>query len=219
MKKNFLLKSFLTFILVQIFINTFSQSFSSGSLLISINTAIEAYNTEYKYQIKNTNFDTLIKDQAGNKNYFLALEYGLLKWFGLGIKGKINNYYTEKDKYTGVTPTANSFEIAVTARAHVIRTKHFDLPIGFSFGGSSLTYNTNDPYYPITITGKGTYFDIHIQPMVYFKRLGFNLYIGSPAVNYSDMTTNRDAINQLIITTWKGKGVILGIGLQYRILN
>lgn len=33
------------------------------------------------------------------------------------------------------------------------------------------------------------------------------------------MTTNRDAINELIIANWKGKGVLLGVGLQYRFLN
>lgn len=135
------------------------------------------------------------------------------------IKAKINNYFTEKDKYTGNTPDAHSFEVAFTIRAHLFRLKHFDLPLGISIGGSSLTYNNNDPNYPITVTGKGSYFDLHLQPMIYFKRFGFNLYIGLPSVNYSNMTTNRDAINELIIANWKGKGVLLGVGLQYRFLN
>ncbi len=196
-----------------------SQSFTSGSLILSLNTGLEVYNTEYKYQIKNTNFDTIIKDHAGNSNYYLGLEYGLLKWLGIGLKAKINNYFTEKDKYTGNTPDAHSFEVAFTIRAHLFRLKHFDLPLGISIGGSSLTYNNNDPNYPITVTGKGSYFDLHLQPMIYFKRFGFNLYIGLPSVNYSNMTTNRDAINELIIASWKGKGVLLGVGLQYRFLN
>lgn len=219
MKNNLLLPLILFIAISGLITNLMAQSFSGGSLLLSLNTGVEAYNTEYKYQIKNTNFDTIIKDQAGNKNYWLGVEYGVVKWLGIGIKAKVNNYFTEKDQYTGVTPTANSFEIAFTVRSHLIRSKHFDLPIGLSIGGSSLTYNNNNPNNPVTVTGKGSYFDLHIQPMVYFKRFGFNLYIGLPSVNYSDMTTNRDVINQAIIAKWKGKGVLLGIGLQYRILN
>lgn len=216
MKKKFLFAVISSILVSNILL---SQSFSNGSLILSLNTGLEVYNTEYKYQIKNTNFDTIIKDQAGNANYYLGLEYGLLKWLGLGLKAKINNYFTEKDKYTGNTPDAHSFEVAFTIRAHLFRLKHFDLPLGISIGGSSLTYNNNDPNYPITVTGKGSYFDLHLQPMIYFKRLGFNLYIGLPSVNYSNMTTNRDAINELIIANWKGKGVLLGVGLQYRFLN
>lgn len=208
-----------TIALIASILNVYSQSFSTGSFLISLNTGIEIYNTEYKYQIKNTNFDTIIKDQAGNSNYYLGIEYGLLKWLGIGLKGKINNYFTEKDKYTGNTPTAHSFDVAFTIRAHLFRTNHFDLPIGLSLGGSSLTYNNNDPNYPITVTGKGGYFDLHIQPMLYFKKFGFNLYMGLPSVNYADMTTNRDVINDVIITNWKGKGFILGVGLQYRFIK
>jgi hypothetical protein len=206
----------LSFVISQ---NIFSQSFTSGSLLLHFNVGIEALNTELKYKLKSTNFDTLIKDQAGNSNYYLGIEYGLFKWLGIGIKGKVNNYFTEKDKYTGNTPTAHSFDIAFTVRAHLFRTNHFDLPIGLSMGGSSLTYNNNNPNDPITIYGKGSYFDLHIQPMFYIKRIGLNLYIGLPSINYSDMSTNKDVLNQYIIANWKGKGIILGAGIQYRILN
>ncbi len=187
--------------------------------MIHFNAGIEALNTEYKYQLKSINYDTLIKDQAANSNYFLGLEYGLLKWLGIGIKGKINKYFTEKDEITGTTPTANSFDIAFTIRAHLFKFKHFDLPIGVSIGGSSLTYNTNDPNNSITINGKGSYFDLHIQPMFYFNKFGFNVYLGLPNINYNDMTSNNSNINQYILMNWKGKGIIAGIGLQYRFLN
>jgi hypothetical protein len=206
----------LSFVISQ---NIFSQSFTSGSLLLHFNVGIEALNTELKYKLKSTNFDTLIKEQAGNSNYYLGIEYGLFKWLGIGIKGKVNNYFTEKDKFTGNTPTAHSFDIAFTLRAHLFRIKYFDLPIGISIGGSSLTYNNNNPNDPITIYGKGSYFDLHIQPMFYIKRIGLNLYIGLPSINYTNMSTNKDVLNQYIIANWKGKGVILGAGIQYRILN
>lgn len=196
-----------------------AQSFTSGSLLLHFNAGIEALNTQYTYQLKNSSFDTLIKDKAGNSNFFLGLEYGLVKWLGIGLKGKINKYFTEKDKITGNTPTANSFDIVFTVRAHLFRTKHFDLPIGIGIGGSSLTYNNNDPNYPITIYGKGTYFDLHLQPMFYFDKFGANIYFGLPAINYNDMSSSDTNINQYILMNWKGKGIILGIGLQYRFLN
>lgn len=81
MKKKFLFAVISSILVSNILL---SQSFSNGSLILSLNTGLEVYNTEYKYQIKNTNFDTIIKDQAGNANYYLGLEYGLLKWLGLG---------------------------------------------------------------------------------------------------------------------------------------
>lgn len=197
-----------------------AQSFTGNSLLIHLNAGIEAYNTEFEYKIRNTNFDTLIKDQAGNANYFLGLEYGPLKWLGIGIKTKLNKYFTEKDKITGYTPTANSFDIAFTIRAHLFRRPHFDLPIGISVGGSKLTYNNNNPNDPVTIEGTGSYFDLHIQPMLYFKRFGANLYLGIPSVNYTDMSFSNTGLNQYVISNWKGKGIIIiGVGLQYRILN
>lgn len=196
-----------------------AQSFTGNSLLLHFNVGIEALNTEYKYAINNTSLDTLIKDKAANSNYFLGLEYGPLKWLGIGIKAKINKYFTEKDELTGNTPTANSFDIAFTVRAHFIRSKHFDLPLGVSIGGSSLTYNNNDPNNPLTIHGQGTYFDLHIQPMLYFNKFGFNAYIGLPSINYSDMSISDTNLNQYILMNWKGKGLILGIGVQYRFLN
>lgn len=202
-----------------LYISTIAQSFTGNSLLLHFNVGIEALNTEYNYKLINTNLDTLIKDKAANSNYFLGLEYGPLKWLGIGLKAKINKYFTEKDNLTGTTPSANSFDIAFTIRAHLFRVKHFDLPLGVSIGGSSLTYNNNDPNNPITVNGKGTYFDLHIQPMFYFKKFGFNAYVGLPSINYSDMSTSDAFLNQYILMNWKGKGLILGIGLQYRILN
>ncbi|MCX8143579.1 MAG: hypothetical protein N3F62_04885 [Bacteroidia bacterium] len=196
-----------------------AQSFTGNSLLLYLNVGIEALNTEYTYKIKNTGIDTLIKDKAANSNYFLGIEYGPLKWLGIGIKAKINKYFTEKDKITNTQPDANSFDIAFTLRTHLFRKKHFDLPIGISIGGSSLTYNNNDPNDPITVNGKGTYFDIHIQPMFYFDKLGLNLFLGLPSVNYSDMSFNKDILNEYVLAQWKGKGLILGLGLQYRIIN
>lgn len=196
-----------------------AQSFTSGSLLLHLNAGIEGLNTEYTYQLKNSSLDTMIKDNAANSNFFLGLEYGLLKWFGVGLKGKINKYFTEEDKITGSKPSANSFDVVFTVRAHLFRTKHFDLPIGIGIGGSSLTYDNNDPNYPITIYGKGTYFDIHLQPMLYFDKFGVNVYFGLPSINYKDMSSSDSNVNQYILMHWKGNGIVLGIGLQYRFLN
>ncbi len=197
----------------------YTQSFTGNSLLLHFNVGIESLNTEYRYQLRNYNKDTLVKDGAANSNYFFGAEYGLLQWLGIGAKVKLNRYFTAKDEVTGTTPTAQSFDLAFTVRAHLFRRHRFDLPIGVSIGGSSLTYNNNDPFYPITIYGRGTYLDLHIQPMIYFKRLGLNAYIGLPSINYNDMTSSDSNINQYILMKWKGKGFILGIGLQYRFLN
>lgn len=197
----------------------YAQSFTGNSLLLHLNAGIEILHTEYKYIIKNNNLDTLIKDKAANSNYYLGIEYGILKWLGIGIKGKVNQYFTQKNHITNATPTAHSFDIAFTIRTHLFRKKHFDLPIGISIGGSSLTYNNNDPYNPITVYGKGSYFDIHIQPMIYFNRLGVNVYVGTPFIHYNDMATNNANINQYVLMDWKGKGLIFGLGLQFRFLN
>lgn len=55
--------------------------------------------------------------------------------------------------------------------------------------------------------------------MFYFDKLGLNLFLGLPSVNYSDMSFNKDILNEYVLAQWKGKGLILGLGLQYRIIN
>ncbi len=197
-----------------------AQSFNKGSLVANLNTGLEIFNTEYKYQLKNTNLDTIIKDRAGNTNYYFGMEYGVVKWLGLGLKVKVNNYVTGKDKVTGYTPTAHSFEVAFTVRAHLIRTKHFDFPIGLSIGGSSLTYDNNVPNNGITVYGTGSYVDFHIQPMLYFGRFGINMYLGTSGVNYSNMTTSSSNVNKVALLNWKGTGgFVIGVGLQYIFIN
>lgn len=201
---------------------TIAQSFQQGSMIINLNYGVEAYHTEYRYKLNNSyiNKDTTIKDAAGNSHLILGFEYGALKWLGIGLKLKINNYFSEKDKITGFQPTAHSTDYTLTFRAHLIRAKYFDLPLGISIGGSSLIYKNGNPYFPITVYGSGIFYDFHIQPMVYFGRLGLNMYLGIPYVNYKNMTTDNKTINDTFILAWKGNGAFnLGIGIQYRIIN
>ena len=196
-------------------VQAFSQSFYKGALIFDANVGIDAYAVKYHYQLKNTN---QAKDQtsgAVSSNFNLGLEYGLSKWFGIGLRAKLDKFVTRKDSVTNTTPAANGGELALILNAHVVHTNHFDLPIGIDFGYSHLNYYQND-IGNNQIYGNGSYFNLHINPRIYIKRFGFNFNVAIPFIHYSNMTSNNSVFNQYVLADWKAAGFSLGFGIQYR---
>lgn len=201
-------------------LSSFSQSFYKNALVTWVDFGVDAYVVQYHYSAKLSNNSTLNHDEtsgAASHGVALAAEYGLAKWFGLGIKLKPDNFYTKYDSTTMSKPSASSFEGAVVANFHVVKTTHFDLPIGIDLGFSSLNYRQND----VTNTqvyGSGTYADLHINPRFYFGRFGLNINLSFPALHYN-ITTNNSTFNQYILADWKGTGFGFSFGAQYRFLS
>lgn len=196
----------------------FPQSFYKGALVFDANVGIDAYSVDYKYKLKNTNLVNEQKNGAASSNFNLGLEYGLTNWFSLGLRGKFDNYFTKRDSTTHSTPTAKGTELALIINAHVVKTEHFDLPLGIDLGYSHLNYAQND-IGNNQIYGSGSYFNIHVNPRLYIKRFGFNLNLAVPFINYSNMTSNNSTFNQYVLANWKASGFSMGLGIQYRFLS
>jgi len=196
----------------------FSQSFYKNALVANVNFGIDIYHVDYSYRIINTNNVKVTHNGAAAKNISFGAEYGLANWFGVGLQFKVDNFYTKYDSTTFSTPSATGFEGALELNFHVVRTAHFDLPIGFNLGTSHLQYNENDVSNN-QIYGAGSYLDLHINPRFYFKRFGLNLDITFPKVNYSNMTSNNATFNQYVLADWKGSGFGFSFGFQYRFFS
>lgn len=190
----------------------FGQSFYKGAFVINANVGIDAYAVKYHYQLIGTNYTHDENNGAAAANIGLGAEYGFNKWFGLGLRGRFNNYATKYDSTTHATPTAQSIDLALALNAHVVHVTHFDLPLGFDVGYSHLVYqNSNDIVY-----GNGPYFNLHINPRFYIKKFGFNINLAIPFVHYNDMTSNNSLFNQYILADWKAAGFSFSFGIQYR---
>jgi hypothetical protein len=195
----------------------FSQSFYKGALVVNVNAGVDAYAVKYHYQLINTN-QTQSHDEtdgAASYNFNLGVEYGFNKWFGIGLRGRYDTYFTKRDSTTHSTPKANGIEAALALNAHVVHVRHFDLPIGMDFGYSHLNYAQNDAGNN-QIYGNGSYFNLHINPRFYIGKFGFNVSAAIPFINYSSMTSNNSTYNQYVLANWKAAGVSFGIGVQYR---
>ena len=196
----------------------FSQSFYKGALVSDINLGVDIYSVQYHYQLKNSTLSTDKKSGAASSNFNLGLEYGVTNWLGIGLRGKFDNYYAKYDSTTRSKPTVKGAEISLLVNAHVIRSKHFDLPIGIDLGYSHLNFFQND-LANNQIYGNGSIFNLHLNPRVYFGRFGFNLNMAFPFITYKNMTSNNATFNQYVLANWKASGFSLGFGLQYRFLR
>ncbi|MEO6884189.1 MAG: hypothetical protein ABI199_09215 [Bacteroidia bacterium] len=197
---------------------SFSQSFYKNALVTTLDFGFDVYQVDYHYQLIGTNVIKDNKNGAASRSLVIGGEYGLANWFGIGLLLKPETYYTKYDTSTGSTPTAKSFDATLLLNFHVIRSAHFDLPLGLNLGFSHLQYNEND-FGNNQIYGAGSYVDFHINPRFYFQRFGLNADVSFPIINYSNMTSNNSTFNQYVLADWKGSGVGFSIGFQYRFLN
>ena len=195
-----------------------AQSFYKGALVTDVNVGIEIYNTKYTYKIKNSSLDTTINDKAGNHNFSIGAEYGVIDRLGVGLRFKSNTYYVSADKTTGITPYVSSYDYMLSVNFHAIKTNVFNLATGVNFGGSHLNYVSNDNNNN-RLYGNGTYFDLHVTPRIFIKSFAFEFGINVPFVSYNNMTSNNPDFNSYIIAKWKGTGYTLSTGIAYRFLK
>lgn len=193
---------------------------NKGDVIVHIGRGLEYFReVSYNYKIKQNNnivLDTTIKDDAGNFHWSFGADYAPVKWFSTGIRIKTNQYVTEKNKNTGYTPTARSYEINIPFHFRPVNTKIFYLILAPELGFSKLEYKTNNPNDNLVINGQGGYFMLNIQPSFIFKNFGFYLSVFSSSVNYKEMKSNYSTFDNFIITHWSGKGTGLQFGFHYR---
>jgi hypothetical protein len=206
----------LFFILYAIILS--AQSFYKGALVADASVGIEIYDTKYTYKLKNSNLDTTLNDKAGNRNFSIGAEYGVINRLGVGLRFKSNNYFVSKDKTSGITPYVSSYDYMLTVNFHPIVNNVFNLVTGINFGGSHLNYVSND-INNNRIYGNGTYFDLHVTPRIYIKSFAFEFNISAPFVSYNNMTSNNPDFNTYVIAKWKGSGYNIGMGIAYRFIK
>ena len=195
------------------------HSFYKGVIVADMNYGIDVYNVHYHYELKTspfTKYDTY--DKAGSKGFSLGGQYGIAKWFGLGLRTKFDNYFVSKDTATNITPKVNSFEIGLVTDFHMLRKKHFDLSAGLDIGYSNFVYKSNNKQGD-ELYGSGLWTNFHIIPRVYFGRFGINIALNFPALTYKNMTFSNSDLNKYINPTWKASGFGATFGIQYRFMK
>src|SRR5690606_15922178 len=97
-----------------------------------------------------------------------------------------------------------------------LRLKKFDLMLGAEVGLSQLKFDVNDLAQTL-VTGRGGIFGFYLNPRFYFKkRFGFNVRASLPVFNYRHLKQVTAHTDNYIITQWKGRGMGISFGLQYR---
>jgi|ERR1700722_19538980 len=190
-----------------------AQSFGKGSIVISANYGLDGYKIQEHNVNKASNGTQDTTTAAASTNFNIGVEYGLFRWLGVGIQGKLDNYFHDNN-----ISDAIGFELGALINIHLIRANHFDLLVGFNLGFSNLTID-----YPINnyqVYGSGGWSDFHITPRIYFGRFGINLNLYFPSISYPNLTTNVDAYNQYVSLSWKTASAFgATFGIQYRIIN
>lgn len=194
-----------------------AQSLQRGSLVLDFNVGGDVYKVAQHNIDKASGYSQDTTTGAASINWNVGIEYGLLNWLGIGLQAKFDSYVHD----TGSVSSALGFEIGAIANAHIIRAKHFDLLAGIDIGYSSLTinYKDNGLVSNFQVYGSGSWFDFHITPRLYFGRFGINLNFYLPVINYPNLSTNLQQVNESVAASWKGNGFGTTFGLQYRILN
>jgi hypothetical protein len=192
-------------------------AFHIGSTVLDLNTGLEIYNSTTVYSLvrNGQNADSTITDKASNSNFSLGLEVGLNRFFGIGVRGKAASFFRSLDAVTNARADIFATDLALQANLHVLPLKKFDLVVGGELGFSKLKMDVNDIAQTLA-TGKGSAFNLYINPRFYMKRLGFNFKASMPIFNYNKLEYNsRDAANYLL-SHWKGNGFGLSLGIQYK---
>lgn len=209
------MRGLLTFICI-VFAAALQAQHHLGTMVLDVNGGVEAYNSSNTYSVKRVDGvqDTTIDATAGNGNASVALEIGIGKFIGIGVRGKTNVFFRSLDAVMNSRADISSTDLLGMINLHPLSFKKFDLVLGAEFGLSKLKFDANDPFQTL-VTGKGGYFAIYLNPRFFIKRFGFNLRAGLPVFNYADLQRSNDAGNY-IISKWKASGLGISVGLQYR---
>ncbi len=193
-----------------------AQSFYKGALVADLNYGFDIYTVKSHVSYKNNIIpDENTTDGAVSTSPNLGVEYGVLNWFGVGIRGKFDKYVTSKDSASGITPKANGTEVGLIVNFHLLRKKVFNLIAGFEGGYSHLLYRSND-IMGTEAYGDGTWINLHLTPRFYFGRFGISTSINVPFINYPNMTTSNTNFNSIVSWSWKATGFGMNFGVQYR---
>ena len=193
------------------------SSFYSGALVFSANYGVDGNVTNQHYFNPSENSAQTLNGMTSASNFNITGECGVFNWLGLGLIGRFNDYYMQSNEVTKTSPSAGSVDMGGTVNLHIIRFSHLDVLGGYDWGVSQITYHDNDGV-NTTSYGNGTWSDFHITGRLYAKRLGVNLNLYAPTMNFSNIQSSNTPTGEYILNYWKSSGYGASIGLQYRLL-
>ncbi|MCD6068132.1 MAG: hypothetical protein K0S33_2958 [Bacteroidetes bacterium] len=206
----------------------FAQNFNKETISAHTNFGIEIYDVKYTQHINinGVSENRQTTDKAANRNFSFGGDYAVIKKLALGLRVKLNTYYTSGDSSNGTAAaTAKSQDYMLTANYHLVDKKIFNLSAGLGVGGSHLYYNDNIKLASNNnegniIRGNGPYFQFQLSPQfVIAKRVGVGMSFYTPFVNYSKMKSNDELANIFVISKWKGSGYGFSFNLNFIIVK
>lgn len=212
------MKQLLSFALFLCMVNGMAQSFKRGSVIIELGSGLEFYQTKKTYDGVSGFNDTTSAGQAAGGNLNACLEIGISKRVGIGVRGKMNSFFSDIDAVLAEKTQIRTAELLVSLNLHPIRRKRFDLLLGAEGGFSSVNVTFQNLGDMLT-SGKGPAGSIYLEPRFYKKRFGFHLRFSLPFTQYKTLSTvgNQAAFQPYNLNTWQGRGFGINAGVQLRI--
>lgn len=208
------MKKILCVLFASLTLTSFSQkSFSKGSIVIDLNANLGIYNTvaqdssDRAEGIKQT-------DKAVPYAFALGVEYGVLDFLSVGIKGQTATYLQGKDTTGGPVATVKGNDIVLVVNGHLVRTKRFDLVFGGNVGYSNIKFKSNDSKASMA-KGGGVAYDLHLTPRLYFsKNFGMFFSLSYAGVSYKKLKFSDNVRKYTETVSLKGSGVNYALGFQ-----
>jgi hypothetical protein len=235
-------KIILVFSVISLFVNVSNaqdKAFHKGTINVDLGIGFAVYGTKthQEYDTKQWNGTSIVdvrikkdtNDAAASTIIPICVEYGLTDWFGIGARFGHSKYVANADSTNNnIKPSVRGLDADLLLNFHLVKGKHFDMPISLMVGYSNFRYKANNPNTaPIGSSDNGDAmakdnglnFGIALVPRIYFgEHFGMFFNLGYMAYRYpsiifsnnSDSNLN-DNNNELF--KLKGNGGTIGIGL------
>lgn len=191
-------------------------SFEKKSIVIDLNANFGIYNTVGSDSTARATGKSK-SDKAAPYGFALGVEYGVLNWLGIGLKGQSCTYLTSTDSVTHTRPVAKAKDIMLVINAHFLRKKRVDLLAGFDIGYSGFKYSSNDVKHGIA-KGGGLVYDFHLTPRIYFSdHFGMFMSLSYISYSYPKLKIHDDDRKYTDYLKYTGSGINIAIGLQVKL--
>ena len=230
----------LTIAAIALFINAstaqdaakFPKAFKQGDFTVSLGAGLGVYGTkihsEYQYNAvvwtgsgfatETRTFKSDTTDGAFSAIYPITFEYGVTSWLGIGVRAAYSNYFEETDSISGIKGKVRSYDADLVVNFHLVKSKHFDMPISLTLGYSNIKFWQNDAVNSIA-KDNGLNYGIALVPRIYFgNHIGMFFNVGYAGYSYPSFDFSNDNDPNINNTQhWKyslkGNGINLGMGL------
>ena len=188
------------------------KSFSKGSIVVTLDANLGIYNTVSRDSSDRAEGHSH-SDKAAPYGFALGVEYGVLDFLSVGLKGQLCTYIQGSDS-TGPKPTVKGKDIVLVVNSHLIRTKRFDLVFGGNFGYSGIKFLANDTKASM-FKGGGIAYDLHLTPRIFFsKNFGMFFNLSYAGYGYGKLKFSDNIRKYTETVSLKMSGVNYGMGFQ-----